>query len=173
MTEPLKVGSPRTIAACYYAFMSLITMLGLHLLLFWIGMQDMLPVLASTLLAPPIGFIAGGVFGKRILLASTNARCFLWGMLLIVFALPLYDLLLLSFLKQTFPQLEKLSHTTTEHFMVYGIILVYSIVLIGSWLSILSGFAALHLKNTFVIRLRKYSNNLNNQYKNHQGTNGE
>lgn len=164
----IKPASARSLAGCYFAFLSIIATALIQLALFSLGMGDLIPKLMGFFLALPTGFIAGLLFGNAIISSTSKWRCFLWGFLMVWVMLPLYDLCLLFLLQNVHPGMYKLGSELQDYLMLYLLIITYSFVLIGSWLSILSGFSAIYLKNYFAPNVMNYSKRLNQNYQDKQ-----
>ena len=168
-TPEIKPASYRTIAACYFSFLSMIATLIIQSMLFVFGMGDLIPFFMSFLLAIPIAWMSGMIFGRLIITSNKKSkwRCFLWGFSLLLFALPLYDLCLLFLLHNVHPNMYNLGNGLKDSLILYLIIIIYSFILIGSWLSILSGLAALFLRDTFAPAILNLSTAFENNYKEH------
>ena len=165
-----KPSATRTIAAFYYCLLSIIATIFIQILLFTFGMSELIPVLMSFVLALPVAWLSGMIFGNRIIGSNTNNRwqCFLWGMFLLVVALLIYDLLLLIVLQNTHPNMYNLGTGLKDSLILYLLIIIYSFVLIGSWLSILSGFAAIFLRDHFSPNVLNLSKKLDSNHKEHR-----
>ncbi len=158
----------RTIAACYFTVLSIIATSMIQLMLFLLGMSDLVPIFMSFLLAIPIAWLSGLIFGLKIISSKKNWHCFLLGMLLILFALPVYDLCLLFLLQKIHPNMYSLGHGLKDSLTLYLLIIIYSFILIGSWLILLSGAAALFLRNIFAPNVIKHASQLEQIYKDKQ-----
>lgn len=167
-TENSTHQSVRTISAFYYTVLSILATSLVQIILFIFGMSDLLPLLMSYLLALPIAWLSGLLFAKKIIYAPSKLKCFLYGMLIILFSLPLYDLCLLFLLQSVHPSMYNLGHGLQDSLILLLLIIIYSFILIGSWLIFLSGFAALFLRSTFAPNVMKYSEKLEDNYKNKQ-----
>ena len=158
-TTQIKPSTHRTIAACYFTFLSIIATFIIQAMLFLFGMGDLIPFFMSFLLSIPIAWLSGMIFGNAIITSPKKSkwRCFLWGFSLILFALPLYDLCLLFLLHNIHPYMYNLGHGLKDSLILYLFIIIYSFVLIGSWLCLLSGFSAIFLRDHFAPNVLKLS----------------
>lgn len=166
----IKPSTTRTIAACYYSFLSILATIFIQLGLFAFGMGDLIPLSMSFILAVPIAWCSGMIFGNRIIHSNKSCkwRCFLWGVLLMIFALLCYDLLLLFLLKNIHPGMYQLGNGLQDSLLLFLLIAIYSFILIGSWLSILSGISAIFLRDHFAPNVLKYSMKLEKNYEDKQ-----
>ncbi len=165
MDPAKKHQSIRTIAACYFTLLSIMATSLIQLLLFVFGMGDLIPLLMSYVLALPIAWLSGLLFANKIVYAQTKLKCFLYGVLLILFTLPLYDFFLLFLLQSVHPSMYNLGHGLQDSALLFLLIIIYSFVLIGSWLIVFGGFAALFLKTSFAPNVLKFSQKLDDVYK--------
>ncbi|MDI9818115.1 MULTISPECIES: hypothetical protein [unclassified Legionella] len=149
--QALTISNPRLLAAIYFALLAIIATCLIDLFLYLMGMEQLLPLFKAILLGVVIAACFGALFGKLIIHSSKPYRrkAFLWGFLMVVAALPFYDLgfLLLiqgrytaAFEGATFPQM----------LLLYLFILPYSFILAGLWLAIAAGFAAMYLRGHLV-----------------------
>ncbi len=162
-TNTDQINSPRTIAACYYTFLSLIATSIIQIVLHLLGYAHLIPLLISFAVSSSIAFFSGMLFGKKIIYSNPLRKfnCFLWGMALILFALPIFDFFLLFCIKDIPFKQYNFSNTLQDQFLIYLMLLIYSMILVGSWLSMIGGFAALYLRDNFVPNLLNYSSKNN------------
>lgn len=147
----LKIGNARMLCGMYYALLAVVFTLSLDAVLYALGVSQMIPLFAGTLVAMFIAWVFGFIFGERIIHAKApyKARVFGLGLLKTFCALPFYDLGFLWFYLQANPGLwASLGVGGLVH--LYGKIIIFSLSLIGIWLAILSGLAALYLRSYLV-----------------------
>ena len=69
----------RTIAACYFTVLSIIATSMIQLMLFLLGMSDLVPIFMSFLLAIPIAWLSGLIFGLKIISSKKKLALFFVG----------------------------------------------------------------------------------------------
>lgn len=147
----LKIGNARMLCGMYFALLAVVFTLCLDASLYALGINQMIPLFAGTLVAMFIAWIFGFIFGERIIHAKSpyKARVFGLGFVKTFCALPFYCLGFLVFYLQANPGLwASLNFGGLLH--LYLKIIVFSASLIGIWLAILSGLAALYLRAILV-----------------------
>lgn len=167
MEVQAKPKSVRTIAAFYFMLLSIFATSLIQLVLHSIGFGNLIPLLMSYLLALPIAYVCGILFANKIIFSKKNLICFLYGMLLILVALIVYDLglLILFSINHIHPSLYNLGSGLEGILLLLLMIVIFSFVLIGSWLVFFGGLAALFLRNSFAPNVLKYAQQLENAYK--------
>lgn len=153
--------SPRIIAAIFYTIISLLATILVQLMLHGFGMGELIPWHYSLLLTPPIAWCSAWCFGRLIIFGKSRRKllCFFWGVCVVLVSLPLYDLCLLFLLRHIHPSMYRAGESLAAYFQLYLMMVCYSLILIGSWLALLSGFAALYLRHSFAPRFYKLSEN--------------
>lgn len=153
----------RTIAAFYFCLLSLVATAFVQLIFYSIHMSDLLPLGMSLILSVVVSYPLGALFGKSIVLAKPpyKMKCFFLGVLYFLTCLVIYDLALIFLLRDHHPELY--SPGIKAHAILYLFMLVYSSILVGSWLCILSGLAAIYLRHSFVGKLQKFHNKKHQQ----------
>lgn len=147
----LKIKNARMLCAVYYALLSVVFTLSLDAALYALGVNQMIPLFAGTLVAMLIALVFGFIFGEKIIHAKApyHLKTFFWGFIKTFCALPFYDLGFMAFYLHANPgMLASLSWLGV--FSLYLKIIVFSIILIGIWLAVLSGLAALYLRSYLV-----------------------
>lgn len=137
------------ISITYYAFLSILASIGVQLLSAWVGMSELLPFFKSLFLGVLIAIPFGSYFGHKIIHLEPpyKLKAFGLGVLLFICALPFYDLGLLYLLQDTHPSLYA-GGTDLKHLSIlYCFIVIYSFIFSGLWLALLSGFAAIYLRD--------------------------
>lgn len=149
--EALSISNPRLIAAIYFGVLAIIAATIIDSLLYAMGIEQMLPTFATVIWAAIIALCFGALFGKRIIHCARPFRrkAFLWGFLMVLLALPVYDLGFLYLLKINHAH-SFAGATAGQLFISYWLILLYSLLLAGFWLALAAGFAALYLRGHLV-----------------------
>lgn len=111
-----------------------------------VGLNGILPVWPSFLLAIVISIGWGLIFHKQILFPKNQFHSFLLGMGLLLLSLPLFDIGALFFIKDQFQGTQLFHANFSEYATLYLMILIYSLIFIGSWLSVLCGLASVLFK---------------------------
>lgn len=146
--EHLTLPNPRLVSAIFFGVLSIIFTFILHVIIHYgMGFEQMIPLYEGILCAVFIAAFFGALFGKRIFQTTSPIflRAFLWAYLMILVALPFYDIGFVYFFMQTHPELF-LQTTIAQIFNFYLFVLFYSIVLIGIWLGLLAGLSAIYLR---------------------------
>lgn len=147
----LEISNPRLLSAVYYSLLAIIVTIMLDVLIFALGMEKLLPIYKAIFLAVTVAALSAALFGKRIIQSPTpyHMRVFLWGFFMVILALPIYDLGLVYFIQEYHPA--KFAHATGYVLLqLYLFVLIYSFIIVGLWLAILSGFAAIYLRGHVV-----------------------
>jgi len=149
-SKPNNINSPRTITATFYAFLSLMAAILYQFGQLWVNPNLKIPLLPGLLLAVILALCCGALLGKRICQANSRTQCFLYGVALSLLFLFFYDFLLLFFIKEIPSNLNIVNNSFKGSFAFYCYVLIYSFMIFGSWLCMLSGLAALYLKNNYI-----------------------
>ncbi|RAP35496.1 hypothetical protein B1207_12430 [Legionella quinlivanii] len=149
--DALSLHNPRLLCASYYAFLAVIGTILIDAFLFLIGFEQILPVFLAVALAGFIACVFGFLFGKRIVHCPRPypLKVFLYGFLMVFAAMPFYDFLFLYFLKEYDTYFSIVPHSP-DWMSIYFFVLRNSIIIVGWWLAILSGFAAVYLRGHLV-----------------------
>lgn len=121
------------------------------LFFYTVGLHGVLPVLPSYLLAIAISIIWGLVFHKQILKHKSKTHSFLLGVILLLLSLPLFDLGAIYFIKDQFQGTQLFHANLSEYVTLYVMIVIYSVIFIGSWLSVLCGLASMILRHHLIL----------------------
>lgn len=106
-----------------------------------IGLAQLLPYKESLLLSSILALFIGRT--KHTIILNTHLstkRAFLAGMGLFLLLLPFFDIGALFMMKGQFSGTDNFHAAWSEYFTLYIVILIYSFLFIGSWLSIINGF---------------------------------
>lgn len=131
--------SIRIKASAYASLLAIIATLFTFLFFNLIGLKDMLPFYQSLVMAILTAALVGGLLGRSLLYPKTLFKGFLTGMLLILLSLPIFDLSALYFMLDYFKGTDALHHYLKEYALLYEVILIYSLIFVGSWLAVLCG----------------------------------
>jgi len=158
--EALFISNPRMLVAVYFSLLAVVWTIIVDTLLYAIGIEKLLPISKAILLAVVVAACFGALFGERIVHSKKpyNKNVFYWAFLMVIMALPVYNLGLLYLLKDGHAAL--FAHATWAHLAyLYLFVLLYSFILAGWWLGIVAGIAAIYLRKHVVYYI------LQSQYK--------
>jgi len=149
--QATSLSNPRTIAAVYFAILAVVATLVIDLILYELGVVQILPLAQGLLLSILVAGFFGALFGKKIAcsISPSHWHSFIWGALMAIVTLVFYmfGFILLMYINQP----EKFSDTSVLHFMEsYLISLAYAFFLAGIWLVILTGIAAVYLRSKLI-----------------------
>ncbi|GGI89403.1 hypothetical protein [Legionella impletisoli] len=145
--EALTINHPRLLSAIYFALLAVIANIVVDSILYSIGVQQLLPFFQALILAAVIAGAFGALFGKPIIHCPKpyKTKVFLWGFLMVITALPVHTLGFLYFFSGTQPHLFD-GASLMDLIEMYLLVLFYSFILIGFWLGLLAGAAAIYLR---------------------------
>ena len=149
--QALEISNPRLLTAVYYGLLAIIATIALDTFLFALGIEKILPIFKAILLAVVVAACGGALFGERIVHCKKpyRYRVFLSGFFMVILALPLYDIGLVYLLKEYHPM--PFAHASLNDLLeLYLFVLIYSFIMAGLWLAILSGIAAIYLRGHVV-----------------------
>lgn len=147
----LKIQNARILTGVYFGLLAVVFTLLLDATIYLLGLNQILPLFEGTLLAMLVATVFGMLFGEKIVHAKSpfKRHVFIWGWLMTLLALPVYDLgFLLFYVMQHADFIVSMSLMTL--LQLYGVIFLQSFVLIGFWLAIIAGFAAIYLRARLV-----------------------
>ncbi|WP_133130323.1 hypothetical protein [Legionella yabuuchiae] len=145
--EALTINHPRLLSAIYFALLAVIANIVVDSILYSVGVQQLLHFFQALILAAVIAAVFGALFGKRIIHCPKpyKKKVFLYGFLMVVSALPVHTLGFLYFFSGTQPHLFD-DASLINLIEMYFLVLFYSFILIGFWLALLGGAAAIYLR---------------------------
>jgi hypothetical protein len=149
--EALDISNPRLLSATYFSLLAIIITITIDTILYGIGITQLLPTFEAVILATFLAACFGAIFGKKIIYSPIpyGRKAFIWGFLMVLAALPFYDLIFLYLINLYNPRiLEGL--TFTHILLAYLFIIFYSFLLAGLWLAIAAGLAAVYLRGHIV-----------------------
>lgn len=147
----LKVQNARILTGVYFGLLAVVFTLMLDATIYLLGIYQVLPLFEGALLAMLVATVFGMLFGESIIHAKVpyTRRVFLLGWAMTLCSLPFYDIgFLLFYMSQHSEFMVTMSLKTM--IQLYGIIFIQSFVLIGFWLAIVAGFAAIYLRSRLV-----------------------
>ncbi len=143
----------RWLACAYMLSTSLLTTLLAISALSLIGLSELLPLKNSLLLASLLAITIGLIKNRTILNTQYNyKRAFMIGMGLFLLILPLFDIGALFMMQNQFHGTDVLHSQWSEYMTLYIIILIYSFLFIGSWLSLISGLLFMGFNQLFLTK---------------------
>ena len=149
--EALTISNPRLLAAVYFSLLAIITTIALDTLIYVLGISQFLPISKAIVLGVIVAACFGALFGERIV-HSEKPYCrhvFLWAFLMVISALPVYNLGFLYLLQENHADLF-IRASLTHWVHLYLLVLGYSFILVGLWLAIAAGLAAMYLRGYVV-----------------------
>lgn len=152
--EALTISNPRLLSAVYFSLLSIIATIIIDSIFYMMGVEQVLPLWQGILLAVVLAGGFGALFGEKIVHSRAPYRehVFWFGFLMVLLALPIYDLVLLFLLKNQGNSLFTRA-SSSDLVSLYFFLLLYSAILVGIWLALLAGFAAIFLRGSLVIYL--------------------
>lgn len=149
--KALDVSNPRLIAAVYFSLLAIIATIAIDTALYALGVSQLLPISKEIFLAVIVAACFGALFGERIVHSEKpfHQHVFLWAFLMVICAVPIYALGFLYLIREHHGEI--FTHSTLSNLMyLYLFVLVYSFILVGIWLAIVAGFAAIYLREYIV-----------------------
>lgn len=149
--EALALPNARLLSAVYFGLLAIIATIIIDTSLYLMGIGELIPTFKAVLLATAIAVGFGALFGEKIIHCRKPYRvtAFKWGFLMVLIALPVYDLFFLWMMHGHHPETFR-GASITEWMGIYLIMLAYSFVLVGFWLALIAGIAAIYLRGHLV-----------------------
>jgi len=149
--EALTISNPRLLYAVYFSLLAIVATLVIDSILYALGMEQIVPTFKAILLAAIIAACFGALFGARIVYSEKPYRkhAFFWAFLMVIVALPVYNIGLLFLLKEQNATLFA-NATLARLLYLYLFVLVYSFIIAGVWFAIVAGIAAVYLRSHLV-----------------------
>ncbi len=103
--DALTISNPRLLSAAYFGLLAIIATAIIDVILYGIGVEQILPTFQAILLAVVIASFFGAIFGERIVYCKKpyRRRAFLWGFSMVLAAVPIYALIFLYLFKAHHP----------------------------------------------------------------------
>ncbi|MBA2651933.1 MAG: hypothetical protein H0U73_06695 [Tatlockia sp.] len=149
--EALDIPNARLLSAAYFALLAVIVTILIDTVIYAIGIKQLIPTYQAVVLAVLFAAGFGALFGEKIIHRPKpyKRKAFLWGFLMVLIALPFYDVVFLYLLNKYHPKmLEGLSFGNIV--LAYLFVVLYSFLLAGLWLALAAGFAAMYLRGHVV-----------------------
>ncbi|WP_028388008.1 hypothetical protein [Legionella fairfieldensis] len=150
--DALFISNPRLISAAYFGVLAVVVTIIIDSTLYAIGIKQILPAFQAILLAVVVASLFGAIFGKQIIYSKKPYRwkAFLWGFLMVIAALPFYDLIFFFLFKKHSSHAFPGDASLGELAFSYLLIVIYSFLVAGLWLAIAAGLAAIYLRGKLV-----------------------
>lgn len=147
------------IAILFYCGLSIIATLTIKFITYLMGANELLPLAKSLFLGIIVAIPFSAYFGSKIirLQPPNRIKAFGLGVLLVLVALPFYDLGLLYIFQEVHPDLYDAGTDFSHLLLLYGLIFIYSLLLSGIWLAILCGLASIYLREKIIPKFDKSS----------------
>lgn len=147
----LKIDNARILTGVYFGLLAVVFTLVLDATIYFLGFAQFIPLFEGTLLAMFIASVFGMLFGEKIVHSKPpfKKKAFYWGFIKTLCALPFYCLGFMFFYFSHNPDLAA-DMSWSAIFWFYLKIVAESYILIGFWLAILSGLAAMYLRSKIV-----------------------
>lgn len=152
--EALDISNPRMLSAIYFSLLAIIATILLDTVFYTLGVEQLLPIFKSIILAVVIAAGFGALFGKRIIYSQKpyKNKAFWWAFLMVISALPVYTLGFMLFLHHHHPDLFH-GAAMLSIISMYFIVLLYGFLLAGFWFALIAGVAAIYLRGHLVYHL--------------------
>ena len=160
--DVLTLSNPRLLSAVYFSLLAIIVTIFIDTVIYALGVNQLVPVFQGILLAVIVAALFGALFGEAIVHSQQpyGKKVFWLAFLMVIIALPVYDLGFL-FLFQHHHGDALGSVSVKQSLYLYVLILFYSFILVGLWLAILAGAAALFLRGklvNYLVNQTRYEN---------------
>jgi hypothetical protein len=147
----LNVENARILCGAYYGLLAVVFTLSLDAIILFLGYKQLIPLFAGTLLAMSIASVFGYVFGEKIIHTKFPylKKVFFYGWIMTYSALPFYCVGLVWFYLSAHSEVMH-SLNLLGFLKLYAETVGHAVLLVGSWLSLFSGLAALYLRSYLV-----------------------
>ncbi|WP_367606608.1 hypothetical protein [Legionella sp. W05-934-2] len=147
----MQISNARLICAIYFGLLAVVATIVIDTSLYLLGVEEMIPMFWAVILATVTAASFGALFGEKIIHVERQhaSRSFQWGFIMTLAALPVYDLGFFILMHMHQPETFR-GETVAGMFGLYGVLLLYSFALVGLWLAIVAGFAAMYLRSKLV-----------------------
>ena len=149
--EALSLPNPRIISAVYFGLLAVMFTLALDTVLYAFGINQLLPLYQATLLADVTTACFAALFAKRMVYCQGAylKKSFFWAVLMTFIAIPIYDAGFVGLIALNSPAMfDHSSFSTILQF--YLVIVLYSFILCGWWLALVTGVAAMYLRGCLI-----------------------
>lgn len=149
--EAMQVSNVRLLAAVYFGLLAVIGTIIIDVILYLLGVAEILPIFKSIILSAILASLFGALFANKIIHCKKpyKLKAFGWAFLMVLLALPIYNLILILFIYQQHMEVFAAA-TVMQYVYLYFIYLFFTFILAGLWLAILAGFAAIYLRSHLV-----------------------
>lgn len=154
--DALKVSNVNTrlLATVYFGLLAIIATIFIDVILHLLGVPDVISVFKAILLAAVVGGGFGALYAHQIMHCPKpyKIKTFGWGFLMVITAIPVYNIGLVYFMVQE--HVDVFAGTTGVQILyLYLFSLGYMFLLVGLWMGVLAGFAAMYLRSRLVYDL--------------------
>lgn len=145
--QALTLSNPRLLSAAYFSLLAIIITIIIDTVLTCMGVEKVVPLYKAVLLAVGVAGVCGALVGKAIIQspAPYKKRVFLLGFLMVIVAVPLYNVGFIYMLPATNAYVF-IDNTISHAIYIFFITLLYSYLLAGVWMALLAGLAAVYLR---------------------------
>lgn len=150
----IQVSNARLIACIYFGLLAIVATIIIDTFLYLLGVGELIPTFWAVSLATVIAAVFGALFGKKIIGTQEKylSHSFWWGFVMVIAALPVYDLGFFFLVQHHHP--ESFTGASFFHLLaLYGVLMIYSFVLVGLWLAVAAGLAAMYLRSKLIYYL--------------------
>lgn len=153
LDEP-KSFNPRPIAAIYFAGITLLFCLLAKYFLIIYEYGSLLPLVYALPMSVLVGGICGALYARRIAAAISASHAFLWGVLLALTIIPVFSLGL-QFVYYLYKPLTYANvHQWQDYLVLYGVLVLFVLIIAGIWFIPILGFAAMHFNRRTLPQFR-------------------
>lgn len=149
--KAFRVVHVRIISAVYFALLAGIATVLIDSFLTSLGMEEVIPIIQNVPLALGVAAVFGALYGEKIMHAKApyKLHVFLWGFLMTLSALPIYNAFLIYFVR--YDNLPLFANAKFIHyFYLYWASLAYLFIVAGFWIALMAGLAAIFLRSQVV-----------------------
>lgn len=142
-----EIQNPRILSAVYFSLLAIVATISIDAVVYFLGITQFVPLFQALILAVVVSATFGAIFGRQIIQtpAPYYKLSFFFGFVMVVAALPIYDLgFVMLFFKNNPTMFAQHYFNQLIHF--YFFVLWISFLLVGLWLAIFGGFAAWFLR---------------------------
>ena len=140
----------RLVGALYFALLTLVFNLIAKYFLFIFKEGVLFPLFSTSLLSLFLGALFGGLFGQRIAAMNKPSHLFAWGVLLAITIIPCYSLGLQIIYYFHNHEMYNNLHQWQDYLVLYGVILLFVVLVAGIWFIPLTGLAAMQFNRRFL-----------------------
>lgn len=150
--------SPEFASSMFFVIFAILFLLFTKYSLLPLEMSNDIPFVSSFIVALFTAAFLGRVFAKSLTKQYHWLRIFLTGVLMAILAILIASVVF--FIRAWFydAALFRLAHHWQDYFIIFGLRVVMTASVIGLWLGVLTGLAALYFNKHFYPRLKAFEN---------------